>query len=55
MLTYNTQLKKLVLPEYGRNIQQMVNHCMTIDDKDERTKCAYSIINTIIACLFSSF
>ena len=30
MLTYNTQLKKLILPEYGRNIQQMV---------------AYSIIN----------
>lgn len=47
MLTYNTQLKKLVLPEYGRNIQQMVNHCMTIADKEERTKCAYSIINTM--------
>lgn len=47
MLTYNTQLKKLVLPEYGRNIQQMVDHCMTIADKEERTKCAYSIINTM--------
>lgn len=44
MLTYNTQLKKLVLPEYGRNIQQMVDHCLTIEDKEERTKCAYSII-----------
>lgn len=44
MLTYNTQLKKLVLPEYGRNIQQMVDHCLTIPDKEERTKCAYSII-----------
>lgn len=45
MLTYNTQLKKLVLPEYGRNVQQMVDHCLTIEDRDERTRCAYSIIN----------
>lgn len=45
MLTYNTQLKKLVLPEYGRNVQQMVDHCLTIQDRDERTRCAYSIIN----------
>ncbi|MBE6318053.1 MAG: DUF4290 domain-containing protein [Bacteroidales bacterium] len=46
-MTYNTQLKKLVLPEYGRNIQQMVNHCLSISDKEERTRCAYSIINTM--------
>lgn len=44
MLRYNTQLKHLVLPEYGRNIQSMVDHCLTIADRDERTKCAYSII-----------
>lgn len=44
MLTYNTQLKKLVLPEYGRNIQQMVDHCVSIEDREERTRCAYSII-----------
>ena len=47
MLTYNTKIKKLVLPEYGRNIQQMVNHCLSISDKEERTRCAYSIINTM--------
>lgn len=45
MLTYNTQKKRLVLPEYGRSIQEMVNHCLTIEDKEERTRCAYSIIN----------
>lgn len=44
MLTYNTQLKKLVLPEYGRNIQQMVDHCVAIENREERTRCAYSII-----------
>ncbi len=47
MLTYNSQLKKLVLPEYGRNIQQMVDYCCTIVDREERNKCAYSIINTM--------
>lgn len=44
MLTYNTQLKKLILPEYGRNIQQMVDYCVTIPDREERTACAHSII-----------
>lgn len=44
MLRYNTQLKTLVLPEYGRNIQSMVDHCLTIEDRDERTRCAYTIV-----------
>ena len=48
MLLYNTQLKKLILPEYGRNIQQMVDYCMTIEDRDERTHCAYTIIDTMM-------
>lgn len=40
-------MEKLVLPEYGRNIQNMVDHCLTIADKEERTACAYAIINTM--------
>ncbi len=47
MLTYNSQLKKLALPEYGRNIQQMVDYCCSIQDRQERNKCAHSIINTM--------
>lgn len=47
MLDYNTQLKRLVLPEYGRNIQKMVDHCMTIEDRDERTQCAYAVITAM--------
>lgn len=47
MLTYNSQLKKLALPEYGRNIQQMVDHCVTIEDREERTHCAYSIVRAM--------
>lgn len=47
MLTYNSQLKKLVLPEYGRNIQQMVDHCLSIEDRAERTHCAYTIVQNM--------
>lgn len=47
MLTYTTHLKKLVLPEYGRNIQRMVDHCLTIEDRTERTRCAATIVKTM--------
>lgn len=46
-MRYNTKMKRLVLPEYGRNIQNMVDYCMTIEDRAERTDCAYSIIATM--------
>lgn len=42
---YNTQQKKLILPEYGRNIQNMVDYCVSISDREERTRCANTIIN----------
>ncbi len=44
-LTYNTQLEHLVLPEYGRNVQQMIDHCMAIEDRDERNRCAHTIVS----------
>lgn len=46
-MEYNTQLKKLALPEYGRNIQNMVDYCLTIQDREERTRCANAIISTM--------
>ncbi len=48
MLRYNTQLERLKLPEYGRNIQNMVEHCLTLTDRDERNACARSIIEAMI-------
>jgi hypothetical protein len=44
-MKYNTTEERLVLPEYGRNIQHMVDHCLTIEDRDERNQCANAIIN----------
>ena len=43
-LDYNTQRAKLVLPEYGREIQQMVDHAVTLPTKEERQRCAETII-----------
>ena len=43
-LDYNTQRAKLILPEYGREIQQMVDHCLTLTDREERQRCAETII-----------
>ena len=44
-MKYNTEEKKLVMPEYGRNIQNMVDYCITIQDREERKRCANTIIN----------
>ena len=46
-MEYNTQRNKLHMPEYGRHIQKMVNHAITIKDNEERNKCAMSIINVM--------
>lgn len=43
-LDYNTQREKLILPEYGREIQNMVDHAIEIEDKAERQRCAETII-----------
>jgi hypothetical protein len=45
MQQYNTQQKKMALPEYGRSIQNMVDHAVTIADPEERQRCANTIIN----------
>jgi len=44
-LDYNTQLQRLELPEYGRNIQRMVDHALTIEDREERKRCVQTIIS----------
>ena len=44
-MEYTTLSGRLILPEYGRNIQQMVKHCIAIEDRVERTRCAKTIIS----------
>ena len=44
-LDYNTQREKLIMPEYGREIQKMVDHAISLPTKEERMKCAQAIIH----------
>ena len=43
-LDYNTQREKLLMPEYGREIQKMVDHAVSLPSKAERLKCAKTIV-----------
>lgn len=46
-LDYNTQREKLAMPEYGRNVLQMVENLKTIEDRDKRNHQARAIIKTM--------
>ena len=46
-LEYNTERPLMVIPEYGRNVQNMINHCVSIANKEERNKCAQAIIKVM--------
>ncbi len=50
-MEYNTKQKRLPLPEYGRSVQKMVDHALTIENREERQKCAGTIVN-IMASMF---
>jgi len=44
---YNTNRPQMVIPEYGRNIQKMVEHAIATEDKEERNKIAHAIISVM--------
>ena len=46
-LEYNTERKRLIIPEYGRHIQKMINHAIDTEDAEERTKIVKSIIGVM--------
>lgn len=46
-LEYNTEREHLIIPEYGRHMQKMINHAKTIKDKDERERLAKAIISVM--------
>ena len=43
-MEYNTNRTKLLMPEYGRNIQQMVEYCKSLPSKEERNEGAKTIV-----------
>ncbi|WP_046755460.1 DUF4290 domain-containing protein [Kordia jejudonensis] len=46
-LEYNTERKRLIIPEYGRHIQKMINHAIETEDVEERNKIAKAIIGVM--------
>ena len=46
-LEYNTARPKMLIPEYGRNVQKMVDHAVSIVGRDERNRVAESIIKVM--------
>jgi hypothetical protein len=46
-LEYNTQRGKLLISEYGRNVQKMVEMALAMDDREKRTKAAHNIVNVM--------
>ena len=44
IMEYNSSRNQMVIPEYGRNIQKMIEYAVTIEDREERNRAAMSII-----------
>lgn len=46
-MEYNTARTKMLLPEYGRNVQNMISHAMEIEDREERNRATRAIIEVM--------
>ena len=46
-MEYNSAREQLLMPEYGRNIQKMVQYAMSLEDREERSKLARSIVSVM--------
>jgi len=46
-LEYNSERPLLIIPEYGRHIQKLVDHCVSLESKEERNKMAQAIVDVM--------
>jgi hypothetical protein len=46
-MEYNTSLPVMTISEYGRNVERMIEYCRTLTDREERNRCARSIIRVM--------
>ncbi|HLW39196.1 MAG TPA: DUF4290 domain-containing protein [Brumimicrobium sp.] len=47
ILSYNTEKPKLHIPEYGRNVQNMINYAKQLESREERNLAAQAIIDVM--------
>ena len=46
-LEYNSDRPLLIIPEYGRHIQKLVDHCVALETLEERKKMATAIVDVM--------
>ncbi|NOR87587.1 MAG: DUF4290 domain-containing protein [Bacteroidales bacterium] len=46
-MEYNTARNRLVIPEYGRNVQRMVEHTISVEDREKRNELANYIVKVM--------
>jgi hypothetical protein len=46
-LEYNSARPLMIIPEYGRHIQKLVDHCVALESKEERDKMAKAIVDVM--------
>jgi len=46
-LEYNSERPLMIIPEYGRHIQKLVNHCLALESKEERNTMAKAIVDVM--------
>lgn len=46
-MDYNSTREKLIIPEYGRNVQKMIQHALTIEDRERRTSFVKYIVGVM--------
>ena len=51
-LEYNSEREHLIIPEYGRHLQKLVNHCIKLETKEQRNEMANAIIDVMWDQLF---
>ncbi|NVK51494.1 MAG: DUF4290 domain-containing protein [Flavobacteriaceae bacterium] len=46
-LEYNSERPLMIIPEYGRHIQKLVDHCVALENKEERNTMAKAIVDVM--------
>tara|TARA_R110002072_G_scaffold45344_3_gene126234 strand:- start:1077 stop:1712 length:636 start_codon:yes stop_codon:yes gene_type:complete len=46
-MEYNTSRTKMIIPEYGRHIQKLINHAVEIEDDKERNEMVLAIVDVM--------
>ena len=46
-MEYNSQRSKLIVPEYGRNVQKMAEHLLTVEDREKRSQMAKTLVQVM--------